>query len=118
MNLAHCAAAVSPRTGVLPLGQGDCRRRHSDPLCGSGAEPRDNDSACERRSSPGPRDAVVSPMRCRIRCWMAITATVVALTGCVGDGPADPTTAREVSEPFESTTTASPIGTVDTEGDA
>jgi CubicO group peptidase (beta-lactamase class C family) len=53
---------------------------------------------------------------------MAITATVVALTGCVGDGRTDPTAAREVSEPIESTTTpttrASSIGTVDTEGDA
>jgi len=53
---------------------------------------------------------------------MAITATVVALTGCVGDGRTDPTAAGEVSEPIESTTTptttASPIGTVDTEADA
>jgi CubicO group peptidase (beta-lactamase class C family) len=57
---------------------------------------------------------------------MAIAATVVALTGCVGDGRTEPTVAREVSEPIESTTTptttptttASPIGTVDAEGDA
>src|SRR4029079_12922041 len=65
-------------------------------------------------------------MRCRTRCWMGITATVVALTGCVGDGRTDPTAARDSSESIESTTTptttptttASPIDTVDTKGDA
>jgi CubicO group peptidase (beta-lactamase class C family) len=55
------------------------------------------------------------------RYWMAITATVVALTGCVGAGRTDSTVAREVSEPIESTTTptttASSDGTVDTDGD-
>ena len=69
--------------------------------------------------SPG---RVVSHLSWRNRCCVAITAAVVALTGCVGEGGTEPTAAREVSQPIESTTapttTAASIGTVDTDGDA
>ena len=59
-------------------------------------------------------------MTWRTRYCVAFTATVVALTGCVGEGGTDPAADSEVSPPIESTTTAvaSSISTVETDGDA
>ncbi len=63
----------------------------------------------------------MSHLSWRSRCCLAITAAVVALAGCVGEGGTEPTAEREVSQPIESattpTTTAASIGTVDTDGD-
>ena len=51
------------------------------------------------------------------RCWVAITLTAAALTGCVGEGRTDRTAEFEVSQPVDSTmTAASSTGTMDNDG--
>ena len=63
----------------------------------------------------------MSHLSWRSRCCVAIAATVVALTGCAGDGGTDLAAERDVSQPIElattSTATAASIGTVVTDGD-
>ena len=52
----------------------------------------DDDGACERPSSLVRRGGVVSHLSWRCRRCVAIGMTVVALTGCVGEGRTDRTT--------------------------